>query len=323
MVRSNPQTMRLFLLTMRIQISDYQSKASALTKALKDAGHELVKSWPDILLIDHDLPVANYRKTVERAYSEGSHVVLYSHGAPVITSWDGIWEPSDYVSGYVAQSPGQKHVMEQYNYPYPIDVIGWHYCAIKPFKPTTIKTVLFAPWHPHSDGWMIPEGKRLNTSVYSRLMEMPYKLYVRHVRAIEHNGIEMRGGVEYQHSDMSIAGAVKAIDAVDMVVTNMGTLACLAVARGKPLVVFGQDICPHDGYSPISLRYVNNWDLYRDYLRYPYDISASKPKATQNIIEQAAQNEAAEWREKFIGQPFDASAFVALMEAKYARATDE
>lgn len=305
---------------MKIQVNDYQKKASLLVKALKDAGHEIVKSWPDVLLIDVDFPVSHYPRIIEKAYSEGARVVLYSHGAPVITAWDGIWEPSDYVSKYFAQSPGQKHIMEQYSYPYPIDVIGWHYCKTKPFKEADkIETILFAPWHPHSDGWLMPQARRLNTQVYAQLvdmqLDMPYKLLVRHVRTVAQNGLAQNDSVEYQYSDMSIEGAVKAIDSVDVIVTNMGTLACLAVARGKPLVVYGQDICPHDGYNIETLRYVNNWDLYKDYLRYPFDISDKKPRATQNIIKMAAGVEAHGWREKFIGDAFDPARFVALMEA--------
>lgn len=308
---------------MRFQVNDYQNKATLLVKAMREAGHELVGSYPDILLADVDFPVAHYPAMLEKAYSEGGKTVLYSHGAPVITAWDGVWEPSDYVFSYLAQSPGQKHVMELYGYPYQIDVIGWHYCQTKKFKsPRKINNVLFAPWHPHSDGWMIPEGRALNAAVFERLIDMPYSLTVRHVRKLAYNGLWELHGVEYDQSDMSIAGSVKAIDAADIVVTNYGTLASLAVARGKPLVVFGQDVRPHDGYSPKTLRYVKSWDAYREYMRYPYDITTLKPKASIHLLEYAAGNEVEEWRERFIGQPFHAGEFVKLMEGIYGKDDD-
>ena len=308
---------------MRFQIHDYQNKATVLRKAMTEAGHEIVGAWPDILFIDVDFPVSHYPALIEKAYSEGGKIVLYSHGAPVITAWDGVWEPSYYVDTYLAQSPGQKEVMDLYGYPYRIEVIGWHYCPVKHFKaPRKLENVLFAPWHPHSNGWMIPDGKALNTSVFARLLEMPYHLTVRHVRALEHNGLWLAPGVDYQTSEMNIAGAVKAIDQADLVVTNYGTLASLAVARGKPLVVYGQDVCPHDGYSPETLRYVKSWDLYREAMRYPYEIGSLKPKATQNIMEYAAEHEAVDWRERFVGSEFDAGRFVELMEGIYGKSDD-
>jgi len=300
---------------MKIKISDHQTKSEALRRALAQAGHELVKSWPDVLLIDFDAPVAHYAKTIEQAYSEGAKVLLYSHGAPVITAWDGVWEPSDNITAYLAQSPGQKAVMEAYNYPHPVHVIGWHFCRLKKFAPAKkIENILFAPWHPHSNGWMIPQGKALNADIFRRLAEMPYHLTVRHVRAPHQNGFEQLDGIEYQPSDMTIDGAVRAIDAADLVITSPGTLAALAVARGKPLVMYGQDICPHDGYSAETLLYVNHWDQYKHLMRYPYDISETKPKATQNIIEYAAQREAEMWRARFIGEPMSNAAFVRLVE---------
>jgi hypothetical protein len=308
---------------MRFQVNDYQNKATMLRKAMTDAGHEIVGAYPDILFIDVDFPVSHYPAMIEKAYSEGGKIVLYSHGAPVITAWDGVYEPSDYVFSYLAQSPGQKAVMEMYGYPYPIDVIGWHYCQLKKFKPVKqVQNILFAPWHPHSNGWMIPEGKALNSAVFTRLLETPYHMTVRHVRALDSNGLWQAPGVEYAQSDMTIGSSIKAIDAADLVVTNYGTLASLAVARGKPLVVFGQDVCPHDGYSPSTLRYVRSWELYREYMRYPYDISALKPKAAVNLLEYAAVHEAADWRSKFIGSQFDAGGFVKLMEGIYGRDDD-
>lgn len=300
---------------MKIQVSDYQHKADRLRKAIAHAGHQVVSEWPDALLIDHDAQVAHYRRVIERAYSEEAKILLYSHGAPVIVAWDGIWKPSQYVTAYLAQSPGQKAVMQAYKYPHPICVIGWHFCEQRKFSPALkLNRVLFAPWHPHSNGWLNPEIMTLNTRVYSKLIATGHKITVRCVRSLEENGLYPADMVENQQSNMTIEDAVKAIDAAQLVVSNPGTFASLAVARGKPVVMYGQDIQPHDGYSADGLRYVKSWDAYRDLMRYPYDITDSKPNATANIIHAAANQEAVQWRAQFIGEPFNPAEFVELLE---------
>lgn len=301
---------------MRVQISDWQHKSEMLRAALVTAGHEIVKARPDILLVDFDGPVAHYPKTIEKAYSEGALIAMYSHGAMPLHGWDGIWEPNERVSVHLVMTPGQQEVMRRYGYPIRTEVIGWHYCEQRKFEPIEdvwSKRVLFAPWHPHGNGWMLGEARALNTKVYSLLRDMPVALTVRHVRTLFQNGLEEAVGVEYQPSDMTLESAVKAIDAADLVVSH-GTFAYLAVARGKPVVFYGQNIRPHDGYSDEMLRYALKWDLYRDYMRYPYDISDTKPKATWNILQQAGKVEASEWRSKFIGYEFDPVGFVKLLE---------
>lgn len=301
---------------MRIQISDHQNKSAALREAVITAGHEVVAHNADILLIDFDGPIVHYPRTIERAYEEGANVYIYSHGAMPITCWDGVWAPSDRISGYLAQSEGQKWVMETYGYPHPIHVIGWHYSKQRPFKaisPTDIKKVLFAPWHPHGDGWILPEGKALNTQIFENLLKMPYEITARIIHSIEANGLHEARRVTFQESNRTIAQSIEAIQEHDLVIAY-GTLAYLAVALGKPTVMYGQDVCPQDGYSLATVRYVKSWDKYREYMRYPYDVSNYAETGMQFVMQQACKFEATEWRERFIGNSFEPAEFVALLE---------
>jgi len=291
---------------MKVQVHNWQDKASELIAALKRKDVSIVDTHPDILLIDFDAATPYYTKKIERAYQQGAEIVLYSHGAPVITAYDMVWESDSRVRVYLAQSQGQKEVMQAYGYPNPIEVIGWHYCKQKKFKPAKkINTILFAPHHPHGDGYLQPTVKQSNTDTYDKLKQTPYKLSIMHFGDIRHNGLRYDRGVDYIISEKSNKQSVKEIDKADIVVSNLGTFASLAIARGKPVVVYGQDICPHDGFNDATIYYVKNWDKYRDMLHYPYDISKLKPKAAQHTIEFAAQNEAKEWREKFIGNSLD------------------
>lgn len=301
---------------MRIFVSDHQDKARALKDAIIQGGHELVNSYrADIMLIDWDGPLPHYLKTIERAYEGGADIYIYSHGGYPLTCWDGVIEPHEYTAGYLAQTPGEAGVLERYEYPRPVHVIGWHYCGQKDFTPTEIKRVLFAPWHPQGNGYLNPECKKANIEVMNTLSKLQnIELTVRYVGTLKDNGLEELPGVTYQRASRTIYEALQAIDATDLVVANPGTVATLAVAHGKPMVMYGQDIRPHDGYSEETLKYVENWEKYKYYMRYPHDISGYGEVATWFVMQHAAAKEARDWRKKFIGEQFDPKAFVKLLE---------
>jgi hypothetical protein len=291
---------------LKVQVHNWQGKATELIAALKKQGAEIVKSKPDVMLIDFDAAVPYYTKKIETAYQQGAEIALYSHGAPVITAYDRVWEPDPRVRVYLAQSQGQKEVMQTYGYPHPIEVVGWHYCTQKQFKPIwKIQTILFAPHHPHGDGYLMPTVKQSNADTFEKLVQTPYKIRVMHVGDIRYNGLRSVQDVDYVVSQKTNQHSLKEIDNADIVVSNLGTFASMAIARGKPTVVYGQNIRPHDGYCDEDITYVKHWERYRDLMHYPHDISELKPKAAQHMIEFAALHEAKEWREKFIGDPLD------------------
>src|SRR4030042_2424453 len=107
---------------MKVKVRNYQNKANLLIAALQSQGVQIVNDYANILLIDFDGPVSPYPEMIHQAYEQCAEIILYSHGAPVITAWDGIWKPNTIIRKYLAQSPGQKGVMEAYNYPKPIQV---------------------------------------------------------------------------------------------------------------------------------------------------------------------------------------------------------
>jgi hypothetical protein len=299
---------------MKVQICDHQNKSAALREAIISAGHEIVAHNANILLVDWDGPIYHYPRIIERAFEEGANVYVYSHGAMPITAWDGVWQPSNSISGYLAQSVGQKWVMETYGYPHPIHVIGWHYSEQRPFKVVNkIEKILFAPWHPHGDGWILPEGKALNTQIFENLLQLPYQVTARIIHSIEANGLHEARRVTFQESNRTISQSIEAIEQHDLVIAY-GTLAYLAIALGKPTVVYGQDVCPQDGYSLETVKYVKSWDKYREYMRYPYDASNLGPLGMDWVMQQACQTEAQDWRERFIGKQFDPAEFVNLLE---------
>lgn len=247
-------------------------------------------------MIDFDGPVANYPAIIHHAYEQGAEVVLYSHGAPVITAWDGIWKPGPLTCLYLAQSPGQKWVMEAYGYPKPIKVIGWHYCEQGEFQPCAdVKNVLFAPEHPHTNGYMLAEARELTEKVYNDLRGLPFTV-------TRHEG------------PVSLDRSLTVIDEADVIVTYPGTFASLAVARGKPTILYAQTIQPHDGYSDATLKYVQHWDAYQGYMRYHYDISETNQQFTESVIRRAAMVEETDWRDKFIGEQMKPETLMEILQ---------
>lgn len=291
---------------MKIAVSDHQNKARHLIAALQEAGHEILpRDKPaDALLIDFDGPTGHYGRTIEMQYSYGAVIFVYSHGAAPMVAYDGIWQPSDKVSAYLAQAPGQKLVMETYGYPHPIHVIGWHYCKPRPFQPVEqVKRVLFGPWHPHANDYLHPERRNANQRVYNTLLEQAYDLTVRHIRPLYANGLDEVEGVKYVRGYTD--NTLEDIDAADLVVAE-GTLAYLAIARGKPVIMFGQNVQPLDGYHDDMIGYVDNWDSYADLMRYPYDYDDGD---FGELVDRARRFEPLKWKERFIGQPLDAEWF--------------
>jgi hypothetical protein len=89
----------------------------------------------------------------------------------------------------------------------------------------------------------------------------------------------------------------------------------MSIARGKPVVMYGQNIKPHDGFSFDGLNYVKHWDAYKDYMFYPYDIEGrNDPEMVMEELEYASKNEASDWKAKFIGDPLDPDKLMNALE---------
>lgn len=295
---------------MQIALSDWHNKTRNLQAALIAAGHTIVDRTvvSDVLLMDVDFPVGNYRNIIGFQKKYGAKVFLYSHGADAFLGWDGIWEPQP-LDGYLAMAEGTKEIMSRFKKPYPnpVHVIGWHYCEMLPFQPVqNIKRVLFAPWHPHSNGYLTDELKELNARIMADLAEKrgAWDITVRHLRPLGESGLTWYEGITYQQAQPDNSTA--AIDEADLVL-SVGTLAQLAVARGKPTVMFHGGIIPHEAYNVGHYQAVQSWDNYRDYMRYPFDYDHMNYETVCTTPVDA-------WRKLFLGEPFQPRQFTDLLE---------
>jgi hypothetical protein len=297
---------------VKIAFRDHDGKGRLIAAALTAAGHDLVATTVgDVALIDADVPFPPYA----RFCAAHRRVVLYPHGGghPFAS---GRYAPHPHTVHRFVPGAGQVEVFNRCGYQVPVSAIGWPFCDLAPFTPTVPRRILFAPQHPLSDGFM-PAGQReQNRRLHAMLAEVGADLTVRYVEmrrfGLEHLGVVQRPGVTYRPGGRDVAEGVAAIDAADVVVAADGTFAHLAVARGKPTLMFSQT-APHEHRSSDAAEWRSPlWHLYRDYTRYPIDVShICDTDELLDVVDATCVSDTAvtEWRSLFIGEQFNPTAF--------------
>ena len=292
---------------MRVAIRDHQNKSAGLMDAIRRS-HKLEYAPPghyaDVLLIDHD--ATDYYKKYIDVYKEiGAKVYLYPHGATAHLAWDGVWPVYDKVDGYLAMSEGQAETMRRYGYPKPVKVTGWHWCEQKAFKPAQGRKVLYAPIHVLGNGFIHADVRDMNTLVMERLCQLDIQLKVRYVGELDACGIEVVNDVEYVKGNAD--NSYRDIDQSDFVV-SFGTFAYLAIARGKPTMMYRQEIPYFDGHSAETVKEAESWELYGDYMEYPINVLEDNAFKKSNT-------EQKDWRDLFIGDQITPERLEAALDA--------
>jgi hypothetical protein len=298
---------------LHIAVKDHFGSSRAFAAALAAAGHSVVEHGPaDLLLIDLDPPKFGYRQMIDRHRAAGAKVLLYPHGAAPALEYDGLYEPYEHVDGRLVIGPGHAEFLRRIEYAHPAPVIGWSLCDMVPFRPRgEVRRVLFAPTHPSGNGTLVDWHRHHNAEIFARLLEGPWELTVRHLGTLEQNGLWEADGITVVQGGMDLAYGE--IDATDVVVAGEGTFPHLSIARGVPTVMYAQGypaMYGTPGEQPTTLL---RPERYLDFLRYPFD-AADGP--LDEILHAAAASERpiADWKRRFVGEPFDPAAFVALVE---------
>jgi hypothetical protein len=252
---------------------------------------------------------------MRQAHKKAKPIFLYPHAARPMIQWDGMFEPYKHIAANFVIADGHAEVMRRYGYPHPVDVCGWTYCTIQAFQPTSGRRVLFGPNHPNHNGWLSDVDMTTNHRTYEILLKLvragDIELTVQYLHKLEENGLWYEPEVTFLQSVPN--QSVESIDAHDLVVSTQ-TLAYLAVARGKPTVMMGEQIPPHAGVNPDSLQFVASWEKYKDLLMYPLDIlDTDEPFA---LLQMASRidDPIREWRRMFIGKPFEPDLFSGRIE---------
>jgi len=313
----------------KFYLSDHQGKGRAYVEALESAGYVRVQTPaddPDFAFYDHDVGAGGngFRQGLDFLHAKGVPVFLYPHAARPMLQWDGMYPVWPHTVCNYTIAPGHKAVMEAFGYPVPVEVMGWTYCEISPPAPLLPRRlglkgggrlkVLFGPIHPNGNGWMHPVDKQANAAVLKLLLQTPgIELTVRHIKRVDLSGIWKANHVRYVLGKAN--QCITEIDQADVVIAHQ-TFAYLAAARGKPLIMFGDQVKPHSGNKPENFRWVASWEKYRGLMQYPLEVeNAEGPEGLRAMMEQAMREDVgAVWRERFVGKPFEAQAFVRSVE---------
>lgn len=281
---------------MRIMLHNHQGKADALYHALEARGHVFSQTNPDLLLVDHDGP-DYYRSVIEQAVGYGIPVALYTHGALSYVAWDGLWEPHPAVRAYLAISRAEQAVMQAYDYPYPVEVIGWYWSDLSTARRITGRRVLYAPIHLLTSGFIPAPAREANRTTFTALLAAGVELTVRHIGELEPEGLWIADGVAYQRGEDRLEpGAVEGYD----LVVSYGTFAYLAIARGVSTRMYAQELAPWDGYTDETLRHAKHFEQYRHLMEYPYSVVAGEDLFCFDQPERLAK-----WKAEHIGNRMD------------------
>jgi hypothetical protein len=140
------------------------------------------------------------------------------------------------------------------------------------------------------------------------------KLTVRYLAPFDGNGISKYDHPYIEYLEGSAGPDTRQIDQSDLVVGHQ-TFAMLAVARGVPTVMMGEDICPHVEYRNGGFIEAPHWDEYKYLLMYPLDILAVDHPLDLIQRAMATDYDILDWRDRMIGKPFDPGLFVSIVES--------
>lgn len=302
------------------RVFDHQNKSAAYREALAAAGYEFTDR-DNVQGVRFYLSDADWRnEMMEEARGRNIPVFLYPHAARPMVIYDGCVEPKP-VCCMFTQAPGGKAIMEKIGYPYPVEVSGWAYSEVRPFRPVEkVNRVLFAPIHPNGNGWLSDIDRHINVRAFSALQIWCYEhqaqLSIRYIGTPEQCGLGEAAAFEAPYIEWHPGrknNSTADMESADLVVAHQ-TFAWIAVALGIPTVMMAEDVPPRSGNRAAGFCYVQHWDDYKADLMYPLDILAGDPEGT---IEKAAKGCSAveDWKARLIGKPLNGPAFVEKLES--------
>lgn len=294
---------------MKFICTEYHKQGTKLSDIMLMAGHEIDIENPDVMLIDHT--AGFHYKNLLGDYPDAV-VIEYAHGEGVNVTYDGIYTPSKRTALHLATSEEQAHVMRLYGYSYPIEVIGWYLTEQEEFKPSYEKKprVLFVPIHPGTgNGWMHPTHEVANSVMYTKLLSLDIDLTVRYLGNLDSHGLWDEPSVKF------IRGRPGVWDqGYDLTITYNKTYLAGCVALGMPVAAYAQHYPWFESRSQDHYQKAKNWDLYKQYVRYPYSLDTLHHDSLMAMMRTAMSTEASDWRKRWIGNQIDKERFVKLVE---------
>jgi hypothetical protein len=297
---------------------NHQNKGLPLVRAMEAAGWRWTSQSSHAQAIFSDSDVPSRSKSLTSFHQRGKKIFLYPHAARpnLFNDFEG-YPPFPHTTAHFIPAIGHAEILRLIGLRHTFEVTGWYLCPIRPFQPREqVRKILFAPIHPNSNGTLSTADKKINADTMRKLMPLvesgEIELTIRFLRGLEKNGLWPVDGVNYIEGQPD--QSFEQIDAADVVVSHQ-TFAHIAVARGVPTVMMGEDVPPRIGCEEYgTFQYVRNFDRYKHLLMYPLDILAEEN--TPALLERAVRSDAeiADWRARLIGQPFDPCDFVPLVK---------
>lgn len=293
---------------MRFAIWDHAGKAVHLHKTLLNRGHQAAPTLgdADVLLLDCDWRWAHPRpEFIQAAHDAGAKVVLYPHGGlPTVFVYDGLTNPDPLVDLRLEHGPGPIQAAQEAGLEgLRQEACGWLYSDTQPFHSRKVAaSLLFAPQHPNMETLAQQNGHdpgpALNQTVYQKLLALGVPFTVSTVGPAHRNGIWPHPlATIIENPTMGFDHSLELVRNADLVVAA-GSMAALAVAQGKPLVMFGQG--NHADYVDGQYQNPNHLEVYDRLLRYPIDVEdGDLPDLF--ALACAGTDATAEWRKRFVG----------------------
>ena len=302
------------------RVFDHQNKSAAYREALAAAGYAFTDR-DNVQGVRFYLSDADWRMgMMDQAHGRGIPVFLYPHAARPMVQYDGCVQPNP-VKAMFTHAEGGAEIMKRIGYPYPVEVVGWSFSEVRPFQSVKkIESILFAPIHPNANGYLNEVDKDLNRKTLRILLkycrETGISLSMRYIGSLADCGLSAVVAAHQGEFEMHQGKKTNSWDDIEKhdIIVSHQTFAYSAVALGVPTVMMGEDVAPRSGNSEAGFRYVDHWEDYREYLMFPLDILNGDPA---KVLKTAAKGSKAveDWKKRFIGEPFDGSAFVEKLES--------
>lgn len=296
-------------------VLDLQWKSVGLNLALQDNGHvSLDHPRANVFLVDFDgnIDAARERRWfIGECVDHGGMVLVYPHGARPTYQYDGIVEPDPRVTAYLVQGPAAVETYRLIGLEKPVYAVGWYYCPLVPFETVKkVERILFCPSHPFGLGKLDAKSCADNAAAYKACLAYGADLHMTKFGPLEHNGLWFDERVTYKESDLVLRW--QDIDAADLVIAE-GTKAYLAIARGKPTIMIGQDRAPADDHDRYQ---VPRWNEYGAQSRYPIDLADGDFKTLVDLA-CCGSDAVDEWKAGFIGNQMEPRVFSELVIGLY------
>lgn len=284
--------------------------ADTYVNALFSAGFEEVNSLDNADFILYDSEGVGGRRNVKADFLKRGVGFIYPHTPLTCYIWDGIYQPLPVAVNFVA-GKGQKRIIREYGYPYRVEACGFPRCEVRPFQPSSGRDLLFVPARPRRDNgrqtahdlfafkWICDRRERFDRVTVCRLAgQLDYPDKYMGIDFITTNPKETPSPAQEM---------IDRIDRADLIISTT-TPAALAIARGKPTIVYGQG----DTLETLTGQSAKHYASYKDCYDYPLCLENMDFDCAESVMREP-HPQAEEWKRLHIGGNFDAGKFLSIV----------